>query len=221
MVKSNRVIVGVSVLVATFSLALSACMPSHLAKYQKKDVTPSQSSSRFASSPDNSTNSSSRESAGDLSKQNRPEKATIYAVDRQTYRFTLKEDDIWDSALQVLLKNYNLTIVDRTSGIVTTEWDTFYIRSAIYRNKVSMRVRRLSRDIVEVTIRNNVERLQDGSAAGTVGAVWLPGEDPGNEVVRVVQNMALALNQPPPVIPPDQVARGLTPATRGGGGSSR
>jgi hypothetical protein len=57
---------------------------------------------------------------------------------------------------------------------------------------------------VDLTVHNNVERLRDASqAAGTVGAVWLPAPDPANEVGRIVQNMALVLNQPPPVLPPN------------------
>lgn len=195
---------------AFLTLSLSfGCMPGYLSKYQKKDS--GSSTSKTAASPSEVSSSSGKDS--DPKAGNR---ATVYAVDRQTYRFALKEDDIWDSALQVLLKNYNLTIVDRSSGVVTTEWDTFYIKNAVYRNKLSLRLRRINRDIVEVTLRNNVEKLQDGSFAGTVGAVWLPGEDPGNEVVRVVQNMALTLNQPPPVVPPEQVARGLQPVPRTG-----
>lgn len=195
-------------------LLFSGCMPSHLAKYQKKEVTSGPSRNSASPMEANSPLMPAGRDGNEAAKASRPERATIYAVDRQIYRFALREEDIWDSALQVLLKNYNLTIVDRNSGVVSTEWDTYYIKNLIYRNKVSLRLRRVSRDIVEVTIRNNVERLQDGSAAGTVGAVWLPAEDPGNEVVRVVQNMALALNQPPPVVPPDQMARGLQPTGR-------
>ena len=43
-----------------------------------------------------------------------------------------------------------------------------------------------------------------------VGRVWLPAEDGANEPARLVQNMALLMNQPPPVLPPGQaVAKGV------------
>lgn len=132
-----------------------------------------------------------------------PQRATIYAVDKQTYRFALREGEVWDTAINVLLRNYNLTIVDRNSGVITTEWDSYFLEKDVYRNRLSLRIVKLSRDQVEMVVHNNVERLRDASqATNTVGAVWLPAEDRGNEVGRIVQNMALLLNQPPPVLPP-------------------
>jgi hypothetical protein len=197
--------------------SLVACVPSHLAKYrkdqpQKQGGAETASTSRddglspspadaFAPMPSPSREKSS---TGRQARDDAPPRASIYAVDKQTFRFSLRENDVWDSVLNVLLRNYNLTIVDKASGIVTTEWDTYYLSNAVYRNKVSVRVFKSSWNSVDVTVHNNVERLRDASqAAGTVGAVWLPSDDPANEVARVVQNMALVLNQPPPVLPPN------------------
>ena len=136
-----------------------------------------------------------------------PQRASIYALDNQTYRFHQREDDVWNVALDVLMKNYNVNIVERQSGIITTEWDSYYLSAAVYRNKVSMRFRRQTSGVVDLTIMNNVERLRDASTAGSgVGAVWLPGAETANEVARIVQNMALGLKQPPPVLPPGAVA---------------
>lgn len=132
-----------------------------------------------------------------------PQRATIYAVDKRTYRFTLKDSDVWDAALNVLLRNYNVTIVDKQNGIITTEWDSYYLNNEVFRNRVSLRISRGPSGAVDLTMHNNVEKLKDAAqAAGTVGVVWLPAEDPANEVSRIVQNMALVLNQPPPVLPP-------------------
>lgn len=131
-------------------------------------------------------------------------RATIYAVDKQSYHFAIRDTDVWEAALTVLLRNYNLTIVDRGAGILATEWDSFYLDRAVYRNKLSLRMARTTGGGVDLTLHNSVERLRDAAqAAGTVGAVWLPSPDPGNEVTRIVQNMALLLNQPPPVVPPN------------------
>jgi hypothetical protein len=145
--------------------------------------------------------------AAPAASQRAPAQATIYAVDKQTYRFNVREADVWDAVLNVLLKNYNLTIVDRQSGIVTTEWDSYFLNNEVFRNRLSLRVARSSGNTVDVMIHNSVERLRDASqATGAVGAGWLPGEDGANESARVVQNMALLLNQPPPVLPPSAVA---------------
>ncbi len=130
-------------------------------------------------------------------------RATIYALDNQTFRFSMNEKVVWNAAINVLMRNYNLTIVNQGAGLLTTEWDSFYLNSDVYRNKISIRVRRSSYGVVDLTIHNNVEKLRDASqAAGTIGAVWLPAKDEAKEVSRVLQNMALVLNQPPPVFPP-------------------
>ena len=144
-----------------------------------------------------------------------PLRATIYAVDTQTFHLSLKEEDVWDSLLNVLMRNYNLNVVDRTSGIVTTEWDSFYLNQIVYRNKVSVRVRKLGRSQVEMIVHNNVEKLQDGSSAGTVGAIWLPAGDNQKEVGRIVQNVAILLNQPPPTLLPGMLATDADAPSKG------
>lgn len=213
-------------------LVLSACLPAQLDKYRNKDgegkqerasdtlMQPGADGSEIA--PQSSINSKERNpspapqkaQAANVRKPASVEaapRASIYAIDRQTYRFALKDVEVWDAALNVLLRNYNLLIVDRTSGIITTEWDSYYLNKEVFRNKLSIRVAKSSYSSVDVTVHNSVEKLRDASqAAGTVGAVWLPASDPANEVARIVQNMALVLNQPPPVLPPNTgtVARG-------------
>ncbi len=135
-----------------------------------------------------------------------PPRATIYAVDTQTFRLSLREEDVWDSLLNVLMRNYNLNVVDRASGVVTTEWDSYYIHQIVYRNKVSARVRRLTRNQVELIVHNSVEKLQDGSSSGTVGSIWVPAGEGQKEVGRIVQNVAITLNQPPPTLLPGMLA---------------
>ena len=196
------------------------CVPQHLQKYRKSESAADERGAVSLAGPNAEINrrnpaeltpcsiekgaiSDKKQATIGRAAQVADGRATVYAVDQQTFRFMVREDDVWDGALRVLLKNYNVNIIDRDSGIITTEWDSYYLNDAVYRNKVSLHIRRVSRDAVDVTIRNNVERLQDGAIAGTVGAVWLPGDDTANEVNRLVQNMALALNQPPPVLPPN------------------
>ena len=129
--------------------------------------------------------------------------ASIYALDPQTYRFNLRDSDVWDAALAVLMRNYSPAVIDRSSGVFSTEWDSYFLNGGVFRNKVSFRLTRAGNDASELVIRNNVERLRDASqAAGAVGAVWLPSPDPANEVGRILQNMALILGQPAPVLQP-------------------
>jgi hypothetical protein len=189
-------------------VATSACIPEHLKKYQKESDAKSSAAAPVPPTTDVSPPSSVSEKR-EAAKDDAP-RASIYAVDKQTFRFLVGDAEVWESALSVLMRNYNLTIVDKASGVITTEWDSYYLNSAVYRNKVSLRVAKTGRGQVEVTVHNNVERLKDASQAaqGTVGAVWLPAEDLANEVARIVQNMALTLNQPPPVLPPNMSSVG-------------
>jgi len=136
---------------------------------------------------------------------NRPNQPTIYALDQQTFRFRLPFDQVWDGAISVLLRNYNLTIVDHQSGLLTTEWDSFFLDQQIYRNKVSMRIKKLAWDMVDVTIYNNVEILRT-TGPGGIASAWLPTDKGPQEVGRIVQNIAIALRQPAPVLPTEMIA---------------
>lgn len=133
-----------------------------------------------------------------------PNQPNIYAVNEQTVRFRLPFQSVWDGAIEVLLKNYNLNIVDQKSGVITTEWDSFYLGEHIYRNKVSVRIKRVSWDLVDLVAYNNVEVLQanKGSSAG----IWLPTNQGPQEIGRIIQNMAIALRQAPPVLPQSMMA---------------
>ena len=139
--------------------------------------------------------------------QNARQTPSIYALNDQTVRFRLPYNAVWDGAIEVLLKNYNLTIVDEKSGLITTEWDSFYLDEHVYRNKVSMRVKKVSWDLVDVTIYNNVEVLQNAQGT-TLSSVWLPTNQGPSEVGRILQNMAIALRQPAPVLPQEMMASG-------------
>ncbi len=174
-------------------------MPAHLQKYRKDELTKDGHTTPLRPPGEHAAAPITKKAEAPAAPR-----ATIYALDRQTYRFAIREADVWDRVLDVLLRNYSLTIVDRQAGIVSTEWDSFFLNSAVYRNKLSLRLAKSGNGQTDVTIHNSVERLRDASqAAGAVGAVWLPAEDPSNEPVRIVQNLAILLNQPPPVLPPN------------------
>lgn len=142
------------------------------------------------------------QSTGEPTNQESP----IYQVDRNTFHFRTTEPEVWESVLDVLMRNYSLSIVDRNSGILTTEWDSFYLGKAVFRNKLTFRVKKAglarpeANQGVDLTVHNSVEKLSDtAQGALGLGAVWLPAKDPIEEVHRVIQNMAMILRQPPPV----------------------
>lgn len=140
-----------------------------------------------------------------VQQQNRRAQPAIYALDEQNFRFRLPFDQVWDGAINVLLRNYNLNIVDHHSGVITTEWDSFFLDQQIYRNKVSMRIKKLAWDMVDVTIYNNVEVFRS-TGPGGIAAAWLPTDKGLQEVGRIVQNIAIALRQTPPVLPNEMIA---------------
>ncbi len=174
---------------------LSACVPSYLQKYSRsgpsEEVAPYQSVD------------------GRQQKVPAKNKASIYAVGNNTFRFRLGYDQVWNGALNVLMNNYNITTLDKDSGIITTEWDTFYLNDKVYRNKVSMHLKRVAWNMIDLILYNNVEVLHSGDASKG-NAIWLPAAQGKREVGRIVQNMALALNQTPPLLPEEMMAR--TPA---------
>lgn len=181
------------------SLALCACLPVNLKKYKNQDYklqpTPDIGESGVYPGMDGESES--------LRSKVPPPRATIYAVDADTFRVNVREGEVWDAALSVLMHNYSPTVIDRASGIFSTEWDSYFLNGGVYRNKVSVRLVRAGPGATDLIIHNNVEHLRDGSqAGGAVGAVWLPTTDPANEIGRIVQNMALVLGQPPPVFQP-------------------
>lgn len=141
-----------------------------------------------------------------------PELAKIFALDGNTFRFQLSFSKVWNSALDVLLENYNLNIVDRRSGIITTEWDSFYLDSKIYRNKVSLRVKKLAYNMVDVTVHNSVETLQNVGTGG-MSSAWLPHAKSSEEMGRLIHNMAINLGQPKPVLPREMIAISGKPKT--------
>lgn len=130
----------------------------------------------------------------------------IYAIDTNTIRFKMGREQVWNAALRVLIHNYNLNIVNKESGIITTEWDSFYLGEKIYRNKISLHLVAVGWGAVDLIIHNNIEILfTPFHSKSTGGLAWIPTRDITKEVSRVVHNMAISLNQPIPVLPSEMV----------------
>jgi hypothetical protein len=187
----------------------SACAPTFLNKYsggpsnQEVKATagsraaPPQTAAKAGTSPS-------------MAAASRPARPTIFAVDQSTFRFQLGYERVWEATLDVLLRNYNLAIADRTNGLITTEWDSYYLAGKVHRNKLSMRVKRMAGSLVEVTIFNNVELLSKLPDGGLT-EIWLPTDKNKAEIGRIIQNMAIAMGQPRPDLPQELMA-GSVPA---------
>ncbi len=179
---------------ASVVLLSSACVPSFLNKYRQEEVRNSQSKGSAQAS--SSTNG-------------RRLAPAITQVGEGVFRVPTTYDKAWDSLVDVLLRNYNLQIAERSTGLITTEWDSYYLDGKVHRNKVSIRLKRIGNQGVELTLHNNVEvlsRLSDG-----VSDVWLPSERTKPEIGRIIQNLAIQTNQPKPSLTAEYQPTGEAP----------
>lgn len=182
--------------VLSLSLLVSlqvACVPAFLDKYKREEVRNSQQKS--AARPPSS--------AADVPAQATARRAppSIIQIADGVFRVPMTYDRTWDAVVDVLLRNYNLQIVEKNTGILTTEWDSYYLDGKVHRNKVSLRLKRLGNRGVDLTVHNNVEvlsRVPDG-----VSEVWLPSDRTKPEIGRIVQNLAIQTGQPKPTLTAD------------------
>ncbi len=130
---------------------------------------------------------------------------TIDYIDKNRFRIHQSYTRVWDCMLDLMLKNYNLTIANKSSGLMTTEWDSFYLDNKVYRNKLSIRVKQLNWNMVDVIVYNNVEVLADNRES--VGPmVWLPENDGKYEIGRVITNLSILLRMGKPNLPKEYIA---------------
>ena len=88
-------------------------------------------------------------------------------IDKNRFRIHKTYSRVWDNILDLVLKNYNLNIADKNSGLITTEWDSYYLNNKVFRNKLSIRVKQPNWNMVDVIVYNNVEILADNREPGT------------------------------------------------------
>lgn len=167
-----------------------ACVPAFLDKYKREEVRRSQQ--KNPASPAVATSSSPAKASG------RRVMPSIVQISEGVFRVPMTYDRTWDAVVDVLLRNYNLQIVEKATGILTTEWDSYYLDGKVHRNKVSLRLKRLGNQGVDLTVHNNVEvlsRVSDG-----VSEIWLPSDRTKPEIGRIVQNLAIQSGQPKPAL---------------------
>ncbi len=147
-----------------------ACVPSleNLKKYQTSPV-------------ENSQNATQQEGV------------TIQQLSDSQYKIPANALNVWDALVEILIHNYNFSLLNKELGILTTEWDSYYVGQDIYRNKVSIHLRSLSNYESTIAFRNNVEALYKTSPT-TYQPVWVPSEDKSAEIKRILGNLASMLN---------------------------
>ena len=130
---------------------------------------------------------------------------SIDYIDKNRFRIHQSYSRVWDNMLDLVLKNYNLNIANKDSGLITTEWDSYYLDNKVYRNKLSVRVKQLNWKMVDVIIYNNVEILADNRE--TQGPmVWLPEDEGKAEIGRLITNLSIVLRMKKPNLPTEYIA---------------
>ncbi len=185
-------------LVAVTACAVVGCIPLHLQKYrqhQEHRLSPS------SAPPSNESmgGSTGVGEAVNVASQVQDAAPTIYPVDQETFRLQIPEREVWEAVLSVLMRNYSPLIADKNQGIFATDWDSYFLNGAVYRNKISIRISRGGPGITDMVIHNSVEQLRDSTQPpGVTSGPWLPSADPADEIGRIVKNMAIVLGQPAP-----------------------
>ena len=199
-------------LLVFLTLSLAGCVPSYMKRLTKRGESPRTAPGEPSADVRYKTPKKRRGLFNRSKSKPTPRSPSVYAVDGQTYRFKKNRHDVWDSTVTVLLKNYNLTIANEESGIITTEWDKFVLNDNYYRNKVSIRVQPINSNLTEVAIHNAVEKLQSPAETRIPGAgsIWLPSEDVANELHRLVQNVSVVMSLEPPSGIKSKLARDQT-----------
>lgn len=113
-----------------------------------------------------------------------------------------KPKQVWRALITVLSKDYHLQAIDRTSGVISTDWDTYYKNQEVYRDRVSIRLIG-SNDEAESKLQvvMKVDRqILDKNISGP--ALWLPAQETEKEAMRIVNNIAAVLKVPKSRIDP-------------------
>lgn len=180
-----------------FSLS---CVPDHLKKYSQQspglDPMVPQVDSQFVPQAPSSPPAAKKEAKVQDNYQ-RP-RALIYPVGEKIFAFKMTKNKVWQTAIQVLIENYNITTIDKNSGVITTEWDRFLKDNVIFRNRVSVVISEVNRREVRLSIHNNYEKVLDNLPGKGHSNTWVPSTGGEEEIRRLVSNMAIALGQPLP-----------------------
>ena len=154
------------------SFVLAGCLPTILQKYRPGAKAPV--------APQAATGKSGKKEKPPAARRALPK---LEKIGKHSYGYNKPHGLVWQSAVEVLLSHYNITALDKKSGLLTTEWDSFYLNGDVFRNKVSLSVTPAKNWGSQVKIYNNLEKLtkRDGVP------VWLPAERGEVEAVRIAK----------------------------------
>jgi hypothetical protein len=188
---------GLLLLTPLITLSLWGCLSTQFKEVKDSGELAS------AAEPRTSQEEQSPSSGKSLAATKKP--SPIQALGKNAFKFHVNPSQVWESVLSVLMQNYNIAVADKSSGVITTEWDGFYLQDKTYRNKVSVFFRKGSWNSVEVVLYNSTEVLRDNERDSST-AIWLPAQADQKEAMRIVQNMAIYLNQPLPQLQDEVLA---------------
>lgn len=152
------------------------CIPSYLKKYGAPPVAPPEPQVESKANPKPSAP---------------PQYVTIQQVSDHKVVYGKGFEKIWQVCLDLLLSDYNISTLDRSSGLVTTEWDALYLKGKVFRNRLSLLISKVGNGRTSVKIHNNIEVLRNQESE-----IWAPAPDDSEEVERIFKNIALALGTP-------------------------
>ncbi len=186
-------------------VGLTGCLPPYLAKYRQQNGATAEPGEPLAATPGNQA--ATPASVGEDSPPaptSRKAEPRLTQVDPQTFRIPAPIGEVWDSAVDVLVKNYTLTAVEPKTGVISTEWDTYYKDDMTYRNRLTLRFKGIAPQETELVVANTLQSL--GYPTEGVAEVWLPVEGSEEEIVRVAKNVAILLGINEDLPPPRPVA---------------
>jgi len=124
------------------------------------------------------------------------ESISVQMLDQGTYVFPAEKQKVWSAILDVLGKNYGILVLDEKSGVMATDWDTFYLEGQTRRNKISIRMSSDGPNLTKLLLVNNDEVLKE--KADNFGYLWLPSGDNKTEMKRIIKNTASILGHNTP-----------------------
>ena len=104
---------------------------------------------------------------------------------------------VFASAVQAIMEDYNIHVLSREDGIITTDWDHYFEQKKMQRNKISLLIKNNGWNRTELRIKNHTQSLNYLPSSGFLGQVWRPTKSSIKEEKRIVANIfALLYNQP-------------------------
>lgn len=117
-------------------------------------------------------------------------------IDASTYKLHANSQKALNALLTVLVKNYNINILETKFDIISTEWDTYYVNNELFRNKITIKLNRLDSYSTQVNIINKIEKYDKPFTYSISAQMWVPYKQNEQEIFRVMDNVTTLLQDP-------------------------